>query len=206
VQYRFPEALANFPSSEFYERRLKSAITGEEVGRVLAPLENLAFPWPRVDGRIQPAVFVHCTTEEDYGGMSKSNEGQAQLVKQIIRLLTTLRVPEEGKEPEQLSIAVLSPYTKQRTLLQHTLPGRIQSSTIDAFQGREADIIVFSTVRSNVEREIGFVEDMRRLNVAWTRARLALIVVGDESTMTAASGLWRRAIGSCVKVEVAVPD
>ena len=78
MQYRFPEALANFPSSEFYEKRLKSAITGEEAGRVLAPLDDLAFPWPRVNGRIQPAVFVHCTTEEDYGGMSKSNEGQGR--------------------------------------------------------------------------------------------------------------------------------
>ncbi|KAI0028389.1 RdRP-domain-containing protein [Vararia minispora EC-137] len=213
VQYRFPEALAHFPSSEFYEGRLRSSITGTKTVEVLAPLERVQFPWPRADdGSILPAVFVQCGTEEEYGGVSKSNQGQAQLVKYIVRQLSTTRDAERGDDAvsaerkDMPSIAVLSPYTKQTRLHDQTLNKRAQASTIDAFQGREADVIVFSTVRANPDRDIGFVEDMRRLNVAWTRARLALIVVGDEGTLAGGSELWRRAIASCTKVQLAIPE
>jgi superfamily I DNA and/or RNA helicase len=212
VQYRFPEALARFPSSEFYEGRLRSFITSEKADEVLAPLERLAFPWPRAaDGRIVPAVFVHCSTEEDYGGVSKQNVGQAALVRHIVRLLTTSRDVEGGGEidneedAEGLSIAVLTPYTKQRDLVRHTLSGRATASTVDAFQGREADIVLLCTVRANMARDIGFVADMRRLNVAWTRARRALIVVGDRVTLAEGSELWARGIGACALLEIDVP-
>lgn len=78
--------------------------------------------------------------------------------------------------------------------------------TIDSFQGRESDIIIFSTVRCNAAGDIGFVEDARRLNVMWTRAKLALIIVGDRKTMTATSELWRRAIESCTEVKLDLPQ
>ena len=101
------------------------------------------------------------------------------------------------KEPEKPKITVLTPYTKQVSELKSRIPNDVWASTIDSFQGRESDIIIFSTVRCNVERDIGFVEDERRLNVMWTRAKLALVIVGDRATLAEKSGLWERALDSC---------
>ncbi|KAA1476797.1 RdRP-domain-containing protein [Dentipellis sp. KUC8613] len=199
VQYRFPKELAAFPSKEFYDDKLQTGV--ENVYEALAGLLRSTFPWPRQPGtgRVQPAVFVPCSSEEDYGGRSKSNEGQARLVKHIVQLLST-----DGASGAPLgdapSIAVLSPYTKQTRLLQRVLPAAAPAYTIDSFQGRESDVVVFSTVRCNASADIGFVEDARRLNVAWTRARLALIVVGDRATMAGTLGIWKRAIESCSEV------
>ena len=199
----------------------------------LAVLKGSKFPWPTEDGVVVPLVFVQCGSEEDMGGMSKSNVGQAGVVKWVIKLLTTKDAPEEkpksdpkgkgkavdrgpedpqgggddgasGSKPkekeEKLKITVLTPYTKQLSELKTRAPNDVGAFTIDSFQGRESDIIIFSTVRCNVERDIGFVEDERRLNVMWTRAKLALIIVGDRATLAEKSGLWKRALDSCVPV------
>lgn len=72
--------------------------------------------------------------------------------------------------------------------------------TIDGFQGREADVILFTTVRSNAERDIGFLDDPRRVNVAWTRAKCARIVIGDREMLRDASELWRAAIADATEV------
>ena len=79
-------------------------------------------------------------------------------------------------------------------------------STIDGFQGREGDVVVFSTVRCNADGDIGFVEDERRLNVAWTRPKLGLIIVGDRRTLEATSALWKRALAACTEVVIAKPE
>ena len=198
----------------------------------LAVLKGSQFPWPTEHGVVVPVVFVQCGAEEDMGGMSKSNAGQAEVVQKVIKLLTTKDAPEEkpksdpkgkgkavdrGPDPqegdgasgskekeEKPKITVLTPYTKQVSELKGRVPSDVGVFTIDSFQGRESDIIIFSTVRCNVERDIGFVEDERRLNVMWTRAKLALIVVGDRETLAEKSGLWKRALDSCEPV--ALPE
>jgi len=100
-----------------------------------------------------------------------------------------------------ISVTILSPYTKQIKLLRGA--ANVPCSTIDSFQGRESDVIIFSTVRCNVEADVGFLDDPRRLNVMWTRARLALIIIGDRRTLEA-NPLWKRAIGACREVAVDV--
>lgn len=101
------------------------------------------------------------------GGSSKSNEGQAKLVTHIISLLQTARAEVEADDFEILGVTVLSPYTKQVKLLRSTIPSKwdVSAYTIDSFQGREDDVIIFTTVRSNASQDIGFVEDERRLSV-----------------------------------------
>jgi len=197
----------------------------------LAVLKGSKFPWPIENGVIVPIVFVQCGSEEDMGGMSKSNVGQAEAVQRVIKLLTAKDTPEEkpksdpkgkgkavdrGPDPqeddgasgskkekeEKPKITVLTPYTKQVSELKGRVPNDVGVFTIDSFQGRESDLIIFSTVRCNVERDIGFVEDERRLNVMWTRAKLALIIVGDRATLAEKSGLWNRALSSCVPVDL----
>jgi superfamily I DNA and/or RNA helicase len=131
------------------------------------------------------------------GGRSKSNEEQVKLV---ARILPKLKLKNDSND---LKVTILTPYTKQaRALKSLSAP----CSTIDSFQGRESDIIIFSTVRCNAERDVGFVEDPRRLNVMWTRARLALIIIGDRETMTANSPLWKRAIESCKVADISLLD
>ncbi|RKK68824.1 hypothetical protein BFJ69_g13250 [Fusarium oxysporum] len=121
-----------------------------------------------------------------------------------------------GPEPESPShsIVVLTPYTRQTEVFKRMLssiPYRIEVSSIDRFQGREADVIVFVTVRCKEHREIGFLKDMRRMNVALTRARSALIVVGSRVTLTEgtadeeSASMWRRLLGSLTKVKLEVP-
>jgi regulator of nonsense transcripts 1 len=213
---------------------LKTGIT--DAPARLAVLKGSKFPWPLEHGVVVPIVFVQCGSEEDMGGRSKSNVGQAEVVQKVIKLLTTTKdAPEEDNKPKtdpkgkgkavdrgpgpqvgsgdggdgassskkdekKPEITVLSPYAKQVSELKSRVPPGVGVHTIDSFQGRESEIVIFSTVRCNVEREIGFVEDERRLNVMWTRAKLALVIVGDRATLAEKSGLWKRALGSCEDV------
>ena len=153
--------------------------------------------------------------------MSKSTAGHAEVVRKVIELLTTKgtqggpegngksvdREPNpqgghgtSGEKEERLKITVLTSYTEQVSELKICVPNDVDVFMTDLFQGRESDIIIISIVRCNLERDIGFVEDERRLNVAWTRARLALIIVGDQTTLAEKSGLWKWALDSCTLV------
>ncbi|KAI0333202.1 RdRP-domain-containing protein [Cubamyces sp. BRFM 1775] len=208
VQYRFSEDVAYFPSQEFYEGKLQTGTS--RAAEIAETLGVSSFPWPAVDGRIRPVAFVSCTSEEDHGRQSKSNAGQVALVKHIA---TLMRKPQEASEERTIrlrsaSIVVLTPYSRQVQLLKQTLPAsmNVEVSTIDGFQGREADIVIFSTVRCNMEGDIGFVEDERRLNVAWTRPTLGLVIVGDRRTLGTTSTLWQRALASCNEVVIARPE
>lgn len=179
----------------------------------MALLGLSAFPWPsdeKTVGKILPLAFVPCSAEEDVGRASKSNKAQADLVQYIISLLRSLHPnsqdPARDREKLQnLIIAVLSPYSAQVKLLKQNLPNSIAVSTIDGFQGREADIVIFTTVRCNMEGDIGFVEDARRLNVAWTRAKKGLIIVGNKGTLRMNCTLWGRALEACKEVPIVCP-
>jgi ATP-dependent RNA/DNA helicase IGHMBP2 len=87
-----------------------------------------------------------------------------------------------GLSPEQ--VAVIAPYAAQVRLLREslTVPG-LEIDSVDGFQGREKEAVVVSLVRSNSEGEVGFLADVRRTNVALTRARRGLIVIGDSATL-----------------------
>lgn len=211
VQYRFAEELARYPSSRFYNGKLR---TGTNTSQLQATLRATDFPWPKdtMSNRLIPNVFVPCTDPEDMGGQSKQNEGQARLVAHIVKLLSTSRT---AQIQPPLTIAVLTPYTKQVACIRRRISGEASVHTVDGFQGREADFIVYSSVRCNPQRDIGFLMDERRLNVAWTRARVGRIIVGDIDTLkqgTARRGdeetrfientLWKGAIEDCRIVNV----
>lgn len=181
IQYRSPRELNIFPSTEFYGGRLRTNESNAEVSKFLSLSQ---FPWPSTrNGAVVPTVFIQCGDEEDMAGRSKSNVGQVDLICRFIPLISTPNT-DAYADPRitNLQVTVLSPYTKQIQLLRHKLPSSIVCSTIDSFRGRESDIIVFSTVRCNVEGDVGFLDDPRHLNVMWTRARLGLIIVKDATT------------------------
>jgi superfamily I DNA and/or RNA helicase len=180
-----------FPSREFYNDSLISGIN--DVANHQNVLNNCSLTWPSENGEIIPTIFVPCASEEDTGGQSKSNSEQVNVVKRLVSLLT----PLDGASIAP-GISIVTPYSKQKAAIGRALPS-IECSTIDGFQGRENDIIIFSTVRSNAIGDLGFLNDERRLNVAWTRAKRALFVIGDKRTLGdhENSPMWKRAIESC---------
>jgi regulator of nonsense transcripts 1 len=214
TQYRMHSSLCQFLSAEFYGGRLLTT-----PGCDLTQLPPSRFPWPQPppDVRGEPnrsrrAVFIQCNDPEDYGKKSKVNQSQANICKEVLQLLTTAPTLTQAAEVEHPgwqtpSISILTPYSRQVDLLKQ-LCGRFTVSSIDGFQGQEADIVIFVTVRCNLQGEIGFLKDMRRLNVALTRAKAGLIILGDQTTLTMkkekeeACKVWDRLVQACTRVKL----
>jgi superfamily I DNA and/or RNA helicase len=145
-----------------------------------------ALPGVAADGlRPEPLCFVDCAGKgyaetRDADDPSTYNAGQAERVSREVR-----RLLSRGVEPA--ACAVITPYLSQarrlREALREAVHAGLEIDTVDAFQGREKEAIVVDLVRSNDDGEIGFLADTRRMNVALTRARRFLLVVGDSATL-----------------------
>ncbi len=173
VQYRMNELIMGFSSQFFYEGKLKADPSVKD--RRLAPL---LLPGSEVPV-IQWIDTAGAGFEESAEGLrgSRKNEKEAQFIQTYVAHLLNL-----GLKPEQL--AVISPYAAQvRDLRQLIDDARIEVDTIDGFQGREKEVVLISLVRSNDQQEIGFLRETRRLNVALTRAKRHLLIVGDSATI-----------------------
>ncbi|MBX7099045.1 MAG: DNA2/NAM7 family helicase [Myxococcaceae bacterium] len=175
-QHRFHAALMEFPSATMYGGALRAH--PDAAGRTLATQLKEA------DGLDAPPLLFLDTAGKGFeeaaphGGASLANDGEAQLV--LARARELLR---RGLSPTEL--AIISPYRAQAQRLAEALSDvpQVEVDTIDAFQGREKDAVLVSLVRSNGDQALGFLEDLRRMNVALTRARRHLFVVGDSATL-----------------------
>ncbi|MCD6523680.1 MAG: IGHMBP2 family helicase [Thermococcus sp.] len=185
VQYRMNERLMEFPSREFYGGKIQADesvrnITLADLG-IRTPEEDNA--WAEVLRPENVLVFMDTAGREDrferqrYGSESRENPLEARLVKEVVERLLGL-----GVKPEW--IGVITPYDDQRDLISSLLPEGIEVKTVDGYQGREKEVIVLSFVRSNKKGEIGFLKDLRRLNVSLTRAKRKLVLIGDSSTLS----------------------
>jgi senataxin len=145
---------------------------------------------------LSPCMFFDISSREERIGRSLSNTAEASLICRLVLKLysiTTSRNQELFAEKVG-SIAIISPYKLQVNCIRHelskTLPDHvaknIEVNTVDSFQGREKDIVFFSCVRSgnSSSRSIGFLSDKRRLNVAITRAKNCLVIVGDAQRLS----------------------
>ena len=178
VQYRMHQAIMNFSSQEFYEAKLQADASVRE--HVLAGLSGVT-----ATGLTQsPVEFIDTAgasfdEEVEPDGESRLNPKEAALVCRKVQGLLDC-----GVAPGD--IAIIAPYAAQVRLLREQLciPG-LEIDSVDGFQGREKEAVVISLVRSNPQAEIGFLQDVRRMNVAMTRARRMLLVVGDSATLSA---------------------
>ena len=191
VQYRMHEKIMQFSSGHFYDGTLvahesvKSHLLSDLPGVVageLTELQALDFS--------EPASFIDTAgtgwnEELEPDGQSKRNPSEGEFVLRKVRQLC-----EAGVSPGD--IAVIAPYAAQVRWLRSNWErgdaggdgrGDLEIDTVDGFQGREKEAVVISCVRSNANGEIGFLADKRRMNVALTRAKRKLIVVGDSSTL-----------------------
>jgi superfamily I DNA and/or RNA helicase len=178
VQYRMHEAIMAFSSAEFYGGELEAAPTVRR--HRLCDLPGVR-PDPLTE---EPLRFIDTAgagfdEEREPGGESLLNPDEARLIGRQVRALL-----DAGLTPGDL--AVIAPYSAQVRLLREQLavPG-LEIDSVDGFQGREKEAVVIGLVRSNPEGDIGFLADVRRMNVALTRARRKLVVVGDSATLSA---------------------
>eukprot|EP00056_Hartaetosiga_gracilis_P013196 m.216508 g.216508 ORF g.216508 m.216508 type:complete len:1084 (+) comp13806_c1_seq1:31-3282(+) len=181
VQYRMHPALSEFPSNTFYEGCLQNGVTAAE--RVM---ESVNFPWPNPQ---VPLMFYATTGQEEISasGTSYLNRTEASHVEKIVTFFL-----KNGVTPDQ--IGVITPYEGQRAYVvdhvryagteRSSLYDAVEIASVDAFQGREKDYMILSCVRSNEHQGIGFLNDPRRLNVAITRARYGLILIGNPKVLS----------------------
>jgi hypothetical protein len=189
-QYRMPPGLLEFPSRYFYEGIVNCA---NEVAERTA-VAPCGFPWPTSI----PLAFIQVGTDlevvNEFGGRSNPVE-QKVVIQRVLKLLEAKDV-----EPEQL--AIISPYSQQVHNIRAELLARnvhsVRVGTIDSMQGSESDVVIFSAVRSNELKELGFLRDSRRLNVAITRARRGLILIGDQRSLRTCRH-WNALLDSCQK-------
>ncbi|XP_074601682.1 DNA-binding protein SMUBP-2-like [Brevipalpus obovatus] len=174
VQYRMHEDLMEWPSKMFYKGLLKAH---ESVAK--STLDEISYFFGA-----STLVFIDtggCDMHEteSIDNFSCANEHEAKLVSYYVRLLVVNGV-------DQKSIGVITPYKLQVKVISTKLEefSDVVVKSIDGFQGREKDVIVLSMVRSNNQGEVGFLQDMKRLNVATTRAKKHLAIIGDSSTIS----------------------
>jgi superfamily I DNA and/or RNA helicase len=177
VQYRMHEAIMDFSSLQFYDAELVAHASVRD--HILSDLPGVA----ATDLTRTPVQFIDTAgasyeEEEEPDGKSRFNPQEADLVANRVGALLQAGVAAE-------SIAVIAPYAAQVRLLRDKLavPG-LEIDSVDGFQGREKEAVVLSLVRSNPEGDVGFLADVRRTNVALTRARRKLLVVGDSATLS----------------------
>lgn len=177
VQYRMNEKIMNFSSREFYDSQL---IADESVKtHTLADMESVkATPETQESFLFLDTAGRGFEEALEQGSESRYNPEEAEMVVSHLK-----KFLEAGVHPE--AIAVISPYSAQVRLLTSKSPDpAIEVDSVDGFQGREKELVILSLVRSNVEGELGFLTDTRRMNVAMTRARRKLVVIGDSATLS----------------------
>lgn len=180
IQYRMNEIIMGFSSKIFYENKLHA--DSSVTNHVLFPGDS-------------PLSFIDtagCGFEEKSEGTSTTNPEEAVfLITHLTQFVAELNT--HFTKENFPSIAVISPYKEQinilkdllvqsSTLLEHG--NKISVNTIDSFQGQERDVVYISMTRSNTDNRIGFLSDIRRMNVAMTRARKKLVVIGDSATLS----------------------
>lgn len=182
LQYRMNDEIMRFSSEWFYGGMLQSApeVKYRSILDFDTPIE-----WINTEGLDCNEEFIG----ENYGRINKS---EAELsIEQLKGYIT--KIGRERFLDEQIDVGMISPYKAQVQYLRRLVrndaffkPYRqaITINTVDGFQGQERDVILISLVRANEEGQIGFLNDLRRMNVAITRARMKLIILGDASTLT----------------------
>lgn len=168
-QYRMHPYISLFPSNQFYRGLIKNGISRSD--RKFYEGIN----W--ISNEI-PIIFYHMVSDEKTVNKSKINIKQSEFVIDLVNSLL-----ENGANPDD--IGVISPYLQQVNLLKKNITN-LEIKSIDGFQGREKELIIFSTVRSNDlqgKDSVGFLSDWKRLNVAITRSKRGLLIIGNQNTL-----------------------
>lgn len=184
VQHRMHETLMAFPSTRFYDGQLTAHESVAQADLGIADDDDTGVPTVSLPARVLDVVDTAGAGFDEVASDSGSfkNEGEARVVKAVVDDLIM-----RGVAPSD--IGVITPYAAQAALLGRgalsaLVDAGLEVDSVDGFQGREKRVIVFSAVRSNTDGVVGFLSDERRLNVAITRAKHKLVIVGDSATLS----------------------
>ncbi|MDD7047165.1 MAG: AAA domain-containing protein [Prevotella sp.] len=182
VQYRMNEQIMHFSSNYFYDGKVESAPQIKHRG-----ILDYDTPMVWVD-----TSEMDCKEEFIGESFGRVNKTEAELTLDQLEQYFT-KIGKQRVLEERIDVGVISPYRAQVQYLRRLIHKReffkpyrqlITVNTVDGFQGQERDVILISLVRANDEGQIGFLRDLRRMNVAITRARMKVIILGDAQTMT----------------------
>ena len=190
IQYRMNDDIMRFSSNYFYDGQVESAPEVRfrgilDLDTPMVWIDTSEFDLPKDS----PVDFKEQFVGESYG---RVNPAEAEVTLMALQHYFS-KIGKQRLLDERIDVGIISPYRAQVQLLRRLLMKReyfkpfrrmISVNTVDGFQGQERDVIVISLVRSNDEGQIGFLRDLRRMNVAITRARMKVIILGDRRTLT----------------------
>ena len=174
TQYRMHPCIGELVSSLFYKGQVQNGVSAEERAIELPTLKGSAITWISTS-RIGDKRF------EQSAGSSFENTVEVSIILEQLKQIDK----EMTNSPVTYTIGIITPYKaqleliKKRLLYQDLKQIKVDINTVDAFQGSQRDIIIYSTVRSSTTRSIGFLKEHSRLNVSFSRAKRALIIIGD---------------------------
>ncbi|KAI9169121.1 hypothetical protein LWI28_007298 [Acer negundo] len=188
IQYRMHPSISSFPNSNFYLDQISDGLNVEKVSYRKQYLPGQMFgPYSFID------IFGG---KEEHGNDGCSLRNMVE-VSAVVIIVQKLYNAWNGSK-KKLSVGVVSPYNGQVVAIQQKLGRKYENrdgfsvrvKSVDGFQGSEEDIIIISTVRSNSSGSIGFLSKLQRVNVALTRARHCLWILGNERTLTRSNSVW----------------
>jgi senataxin len=189
-QYRMHPKISHFPRHIFYGGNLLDGpnVVKSDYGNPLRSMLQMRVP------QFQPLTILDLDSREERGGTSLSNSTEAELA---LHLYNSLNAVTEGLSSRS-RVAIITPYSQQSGLLKRTFTNAlgndfnrfVEINTVDAFQGREANIVIFSAVRAAGSHGVGFLSDVRRMNVALTRAKYFLFIIARCESITV-NPYWR---------------
>ena len=171
TQYRMNSLLMKFPNEEFYNNNLKSDSSVDNIN-----IKDI------LDSHQDEEALLFIDTSDIDDNKEKHLKDSKSIINEIEAEIA-LRIANDylNDGVDESDVGIISPYADQVKIIQEKTP--IEVKTVDGFQGREKEIIIISTVRSNEHGNIGFLKDLRRLNVAITRAKRKLIIIGNINTL-----------------------
>ena len=177
-QFRMNPFLYRFPNEHFYENKIVSNVNNNNIQNN-AQIMNI---FPKKD---IPAMFYHVEGREQFMNHSYYNKEEVDTVYSFV-----LELIQSGVNNDQ--IGIITPYNAQKYKLMNLLcQNNIRIESVDGFQGMEKDYIIITAVRSNFKGQLGFVSDEKRLNVALTRPRKGLILIGNHRCLIKRASIWR---------------
>ncbi|KAL8171652.1 hypothetical protein V2J09_023456 [Rumex salicifolius] len=193
VQYRMHPSISRFPNQEFYQKKISDA------QNVTSASYNKQF----LEGRMYSSYsFINISAgKEDFEkGHSPRNLAEVAAVAELVGRLQK----ESNMSNRRISVGVISPYKGQSAAIQEELKGKystdekdrfsVSVGSVDGFQGGEKDVIIISTVRCNWKGTVGFLSNRERTNVALTRARYSLWILGSGATLSKSDCVWKKLI------------
>ncbi|KAJ6738455.1 P-LOOP CONTAINING NUCLEOSIDE TRIPHOSPHATE HYDROLASES SUPERFAMILY PROTEIN [Salix koriyanagi] len=191
TQYRMHPSISLFPNKEFYDRRIQDSSSVKERNYQKQFLQGKMYG---------PYSFINVAAgkEQSNNGRSKKNLVEVAVVSAIVASL----FKESKRTKKRMSIGVISPYKAQVHAIQDKIGNTyntysdfsVKVRSVDGFQGSEEDVIIISTVRCNASGSVGFLSNLQRANVALTRARYCLWILGNGATLVNSDTIWKKLV------------